>query len=131
MRKCILIKTNFEYEVVELPEDDTFNSEVYKLLDCECWEGVPGCYGTYLILDESGKIKSPPKKPNPLAFLLYSSAFLFNLDILCGDVLVSTIGYDSQGESNIVSLSDFQINRILNCLSLFKDEIKSDYEGNE
>lgn len=131
MRKCILIKTNFEYEVVELPEDDTFNSEVYKLLNCECWEGVAGCFGTYLILDESGKIKNPPKDANPLASLLYSSALLFNNDILAGDVLVSTIGYNSQGESDIVSLSDFQINRVLKCLSLYQEELKAIFEGKD
>ena len=131
MRICILIKTNFEYEVVELPEDDSFNSEVYKLLNCECWEGVPGCFGTYLILDESGKIKNPPKEANPLASLLYSSALLFNNDILAGNVLVSTIGYNTDGESDIVSLSDFQLNRVLNCLSLYKDELKAIFNGND
>ena len=131
MRKCILIKTNFEYEVVELPEDDTFNSEVYKLLDCECWEGVPGCFGTYLILDESGKIKNPPKDANPLASLLYASLPLFNGDILAGDVLVSTIGYNSEGESDIVSLSDSQLNRVLNCLCLYQEDLKAIYKGND
>ena len=131
MRKCILIKTNFEYEVVELPDDDTFNSEVHKLLDCECWEGVPGCFGTYLILDESGKIKNPPKDANPLASLLYSSVPLFIGDVLAGDVLVSTIGCNSEGESDIVSLSDFQINRVLSCLSLYQEDLKAIYIGDE
>ena len=113
MIKCILIKTNFEYEIVELPEDDTFDSEVHKMLDCEFYDEAPGYCGTYLIFDESGNIKSPPKKPNMLASFFYSSAFLFNFGILYGDVLILNTGYDSQGESNFISLSDFQFNKVL------------------
>ena len=120
MRKCILIKTNLEFEVVELPEDDTFNDEVYKLLDCECWEGVPGVFETYLMVDESGKLKRPPKKENLLACSLYAG-FIFGEDVLVGDVLVSTIGKNEDGESDLVSLSD----RKLECIMAFLLSAKS------
>lgn len=122
MMKCILIKTNLEFEVVELPEDDTFNDEVYKLLDCECWEGVPGAFGTYLMLDESGKIKNPPKQENLLASSLYTRS-KFGIDVLAGDVLVSTIGIDAQGEYDLVTLPDDDIEIVLASLMLSKNTI--------
>lgn len=112
MRKCILIRTNLEYEVVELPDDNTFNDEVYKLLGCSCWEGVPGLFGTYLMVDESGKIKNPPKEVNSLANCITNLFFNSN-DLLVGNVLVSTIGMNELGESDLVSLSEFKIKHLL------------------
>ena len=127
MRKCILIHTDLKYEVVELPDDDTFNDEVYKLLDCSCWEGVPGMFGTYLMVDECGKLKNPPKKENLLANSLYPG-FLFSNDVLVGNVLVSKIGTNEDGESDLVSLSDKDIKYIFDSLKLAKKAI-SKYGG--
>lgn len=127
MRKCILIHTDLKYEVVELPDDDTFNDEVYKLLNCSCWEGVPGMFGTYLMVDESGKLKNPPKKENLLANSLYPG-FLFSNDVLVGNVLVSKIGTNEDNESDLVSLSDKDIKYISDSLKLAKKAI-SKYGG--
>lgn len=123
MKKCILIKTNLEFKVVELPDDDGFNDEVYKLLNCKCWEGVPGYFGTYLMVDESGKINSPPKEINLLANVLYAP-YLFGEDVLCGDVLVSTIGLNEQDETDLVSLSDRKLAKLLDVLGSAQAKIK-------
>lgn len=110
MRKGILIKTNCSISVVELPEDDTFNDEVYKLLNCSCWEGVITDLGCYMLVDENGKMTKPPKLPNCLATAIYPG---FPDDYICGDTLILKIGKDSHGESDLVSLSDIEISKLL------------------
>ncbi len=110
MRKGILIKTNNTVSVVELPEDDTFNDEVYKLLNCSCWEGVVTDLGFYMLVDENGKITEPPKKINALATAIYPG---YLADYIAGDALILKIGKNADGESDLVSLSDTNISKLL------------------
>lgn len=116
MRKCILIKTNLEISVVDLPDDDTFNDEVYKLLNCSCWEGVVNNFGLYMLVDENGKVSKPPKELNPIATLIYPGA---GKDYIAGDVLISKIGRNAQGETDLVSLSVIEINSLQIALDQF------------
>lgn len=113
MIKCILVKIDNSFSVVELPDDNTFNDEVYKLLDCTCWEGVTNIFGYYMLLDENAKISNEPKIINILATTIYSG---FPNDYILGDVLISKIGIDSDGETNLVSLSDEDIVKLTKAL---------------
>lgn len=118
MRKCILVKTNLEISVVELPEDDTFNDEVYKLLDCTCWEGVTLGSGLYMLFDENGKLTEPAKELNRLATMIYPGG---SIDPIVGDVLLSKIGKNVNGESDLVSLSDVELTSLQVALKSVKD----------
>ena len=118
MIKCILVKIDNSFSVVELPDDNTFNDEVYKLLDCTCWEGVNTALSLYMLVDENGKISKSKKDINFLASLLT----LFPLenyvlgdvpnDAICGDVLISKVRRNEYGECALVSLTDIDIKQM-------------------
>lgn len=83
------------------------NDQIHRLLDCEIFECVYLADDVMLIVDESGKIISPPKSINLRASVLYPG--FFNSDPIVGDVLVACEGF-YDGEPDIVPLSQDLIN---------------------
>lgn len=78
------------------------NEQIHRLLNCEIFECVYLAHDLMLIVDEVGKIISPPKPINLRASVLYPG--FFNSDPIVGDVLVACEGF-YDGEPDIVPLS--------------------------
>lgn len=101
--KFVLIKTTGEIGIVDI-DYDNFLDECYKLLDCTCIE-IARCEDNYrFIIDESGKIKDPPKELNVKASMIYPAV---PFDCLVGDVLVGKL--DSNDPSEFASLDEDDI----------------------
>ena len=105
--RFVLVTVSGAAEVVTL-DYDKFLDEAYKLLDCSCIEMVRAEGGYHFVLDESGKIKTPPKKVNTLACRAYPA--LPN-DYLAGDVLIGRIDYSFEG-GEFVFLTEQDIEKI-------------------
>ena len=80
---------------------ESFNETIYRLINCEVWEGVPvhvpGVGGLYMILDENGKIGIRPKMFNYIASKLYNNP----LDFIVGDVIICDLRYVPSDEPGI------------------------------
>ena len=109
--KFVLVKTNGEAGVVDINYDN-FLDECYNLLDCSCIE-FACCEDNYrFIIDESGKIKEPPKELNRCASMIYPPV---PFDYLAGDVLIGKL--DPNDPSEFTSLDEddlFHLEWLLN-----------------
>ena len=90
---------------VDVPDNALLN-KAYELLDCSCIECVYILQHKYvMIIDESGKIKDPPKAVNHRASPFYCG---FPYDLICGDVLIGKFGFTDQG-ADIVGLTENEV----------------------
>lgn len=72
--------------------------ELYKLIDCNCVEQVRTViHNLVLIVDESGRIKTPPKEHNDLASCLYLGWILGSDDIV-GTAVLTSLEVDPESE---------------------------------
>ncbi len=86
MAKYLFIPVVGEIKVLELDEPVNF-SEVYELIGCDFIETVRVVFSDIIMMvDESGKIKSPAKSLNPRASMFYGG-FRYG-DYIAGDVLI-------------------------------------------
>ena len=110
IEEYILITTKGEIETV-LIEKEQFLDKCYELIGCECIECcVPnikdGNTSIRFILDESVKLND--QKYNPLATAIYNRP-----DIHFGNVLVGQIGLNQYGEMDIVGLSYWESDELV------------------
>lgn len=107
---------------------DKFSDSIHRLIDCDIWEGVPvhvpGIGSFYMMLDENGKIKNPPKKVNALATLLYNNS----LDYIVGDVIIGELKYvpsdepDIPEELDVCPIDADKLSHLFNyCMDLYID----------
>ncbi len=95
MAKYLFIPVIGEIKVLELAEPININ-EIYGLIGCDFFETVRIIFtDIIMMLDESGKIKDPPKPVNPRASMLYSG--LQYGDYIVGDVLIGKEIWTSEG----------------------------------
>ena len=111
--KYVLIKTDDTVEVVEISSDN-FLDECYKLINCNFIEiATPNCGRSpyRVVLDDNGKFND--QKFNRLATVFYSSP-----DILFGNVLVGTSGFNEYGEYDFIGLDEQTANNLKKSLDL-------------
>ncbi len=95
MAKYLFIPVVGEVKALELQEPININ-EVYQIIGCDCFETVRViCSDIVMMLDESGKIKTPAKLVNPRASMLYSG--IGYGDYIVGDVLIGKEVWTSEG----------------------------------
>lgn len=62
--------------------------QIYAAIGCSCFEQVRTVIpGIVILIDESGKMKTPLKPPNHLANRLYAG-YLYGLDYIAGPAIV-------------------------------------------
>ena len=101
----ILLKIDGSRHLVDI-ENENFNDEVHRLINCIYYELVHLPGDIYLVVDELGKVCEKPKDVNVLASMLYPGTP--HGDPIVGDVLIGKLGYVN-GESDMVGLSDFEL----------------------
>lgn len=113
--KYMVIDPSGEIRWIEI---DRLNllEEFYEAIDCDCLENVRTIIpDVCLIVDESGRIKDPPKPHNDLASQLYLGWILGHDDIV-GPAIVAAI-HLVDGESDWVPLNDIELFKVQNYLS--------------
>ena len=62
--------------------------QIYSAIDCDCFEQVRSTIrNVVMLVDESGKLKRPPKPHNELASWLYAG-WLYGCDDIVGSVIL-------------------------------------------
>ena len=116
--KFILIKTNLEFEVVNI-DFNCFLQKCYELIDCNCIEVcVPRPFSGCLryIVDDCGKLNGQP-------FNLLATVFYDREDHIFGNVILGTIAQNEFGELDVHGLADEQCNLLCKYLSALRAEL--------
>lgn len=98
MEKYLLIPVTGKKVWVDLDEDKLLEG-FRQILDCDLIETVAVSSRFGLIVDEEGKLKSPPKAYNAEASLLLGD---FSADFIAGDAILFAYG-TRDGEPDITS----------------------------
>lgn len=107
----ILLEPGKEPRFFRFSPKDDFNDNVYKLLNCDCYEHVTCPYNIHLLVDESGAIKELPF--NEQASVLYG----YNI---YGPALVCSLETDTYGEGYFAPLGNDKLLAVLGILSEVK-----------
>lgn len=92
-------------------EQDQLLEGLHKALECDCVESVRTVLpGILLIVDESGKVKTPPKELNLYASMLYGG--FIHGEYIAGDAMLAT-ERQVDGEMEWAPLSSNQIQQVL------------------
>ncbi len=95
MAKYLFIPVVGEIKVLELPEPININ-DIYEIIGCDCFETVRIIsQDIIMMVDESGKIKTPAKSVNPRASMFYPG--LRYGVYIAGDVLIGKEIWTSDG----------------------------------
>ena len=83
----------------------------YAAIGCDCFETVRTMVpDVILIVDESGKVKTPPQEHNERASQLYRG-YMISGDDIAGPAILASIG-PVNGEMDIVPLNDLAFRRL-------------------
>ena len=87
--------------------------QIHAAIGCSCFEMVRTVLpGIVILVDESGKLKSPPQRHNELASRLYAGWLLGNDDI-CGPAIVFALRRtEPYGEQDIFPLAPAELARL-------------------
>lgn len=108
--KYIVIHPDGHTEWMETEHEQLLDA-CYKVIGCDCVENVRTIYPDIcLIVDESGKVKHPPRPHNPYASNFYLGWLLGN-DNIVGSVVVVAI-HQVDGESEWVPLNVLEMDRV-------------------
>lgn len=87
MDKYLVVYPSGELRWVEIPETDRIH-RMHEVIGCSCVEQVRTVFPDIcLVIDESGKIKSPPQEHNELASSLYHG-YLVGADDIVGPAIL-------------------------------------------
>ena len=91
--------------------------DLYPILDCSCCEQVRTCLRDIVIMvDESGRVKTPPKPHNEIASQLYLG-YHFAGDDICGTAVVfalrPTPPYGEQDLFPLTAAQELQLAQII------------------
>lgn len=114
---------------VEIESDSCsgFNDDVHRLIDCDCYEQVYIKNDDIVFLvDESGKIKNPPKPINVRASEFYPGTMYG--DPIVGDVIVCSLGFRTDvDEPGYYDVPLSAVYRGVMCLLLGCLELQDEY----
>lgn len=116
--KYVLVKTDDTVEIVEISSEN-FLDECYKLINCNLIEiATPNCgHSPYRVfLDDNGKFNG--QKFNKLATIFYNTP-----DMLFGNILIGSAGYNEYGEYDFIGLDDETANDLIYSLEFVKSLI--------
>ena len=116
--KYVLVKTDSSVEIVEISTKE-FLKKAYELINCSLIEIATPNYGRSpfrLVLDEEGKFNG--QKFNKLAIIFFNTP-----DMLFGNVLIGTAGYNEYGEYNLIGLDENTANELVSSLEFVKSLI--------
>ena len=120
LEKYLCIEPSGELRWIELERKPRFSpvydgqeaisfKDLYPILDCSCCEQVRTCLRDIVILvDESGRIKTPPKPHNELASRLYLGWHFAGNDIVGTAVVFALRPTPPYGEWDLFPLTDVQ-----------------------
>ena len=105
--RWIQLERKPRYGVVYNGQEAISLKDLYPILDCTCCETVRTCLRDIVILvDESGRIKNPPKPHNEVASQLYLG-WHFAGDDICGTAVVFAVRPTPPfGEQDLFPLSE-------------------------
>lgn len=99
-------------------EDALDVADLYPVIGCSCVEQVyTRIRGIVILVDESGRVKNPPQKVNPLASKLYAGAPYG--DMIHGPAVVFSLRPTPPiGEQNLFPLNKSELNLLSVCLGV-------------
>ena len=116
--KYVLVKTDNTVEIVEISTKD-FLKKAHELINCSFIEiATPNCGRSpfRIVLDDEGKFNG--QKFNKLATIFYNTP-----DMLFGNILIGTAGYNEYGEYDFIGLDDTTANELVYFLEFVKSLI--------
>lgn len=130
LEKYLCIEPSGEVRWIELERKPRYNAvyngeealslkDLYPILDCSCCEQVRTCLRDIVIMvDESGRIKTPPKPHNEIASQLYLG-WHFGGDDICGTAVVFALRpIPPYGEQDIFPLTPDQEEKVAQILGV-------------
>lgn len=102
--------------------------QIHTAIGCSCFEMVRTVLpGLVILVDESGKLKSPPQRHNHLASQLYAG-WLLGLDDICGPAIVFALRpTELYGELDLFPLSPAELAKLSLCLGVqLPEEVSGD-----
>ena len=110
IEKYLVIDPDGSVRWEEIPREKMLE-RLHEIIDCDCVENVHTILPWLnLIVDESGRIKNPPKPHNETASLFYLGYILGSDDIV-GTVVLAGIDL-VDGESDWVPLQPYHVDKL-------------------
>lgn len=93
--------------------------QIYQHIGCSCMEQVRTVIpGVVLLVDESGRVKSPPQRHNEIASRLYYG-WLVGMDDIVGPALVCSLRpTEPLGELDLFPLNQVELAKLSLCLGV-------------
>ena len=93
--------------------------QIRAAIGCSCFEQVRTVIpGIVILVDESGKLKSPPQRHNHLASQLYAGWLLGGDDIVGPAIVFALRSTEPYGEQDIFPLNPAELARLSLCLGV-------------
>lgn len=102
--------------------------QIYAAIGCSCFEMVRTVIsGIVILVDESGKLKSPPQRHNELASRLYAGWLLGHDDIVGPAIVFAERRTEPYGEHDIFPLNDVELAKLSLALGVqLPEEVSGD-----
>lgn len=107
------------YDAVYNGQEAISLKDIYPILDCSCCEQVRTCLRDIVIMvDESGRVKTPPKPHNEIVSRLYLGWILGDDDIVGTAVVFALRPTPPYGERDIFPLTPDQEEKVAQILGV-------------
>lgn len=102
--------------------------QIHAAIGCSCFEMVRTVIpGIVILVDESGKLKSPPQRHNELASRLYAGWLLGHDDIVGPAIVFAERPTEPYGERDIFPLNDVELVKLSLALGIqLPEEVPGD-----